>query len=234
MAKITKRFVDSLKRPSGSGDVFHWNDALKGFGIRFKPSGVASYLVQYRTRSGATRRLTLGKVGVKTPDEARTSAKQALDLVENGADPSTERKAQRHAKTFNDLVEAYLQSDAWTRKSPSARLIDQGRVDRHLRPLLGRRPVAEISRRDMEKVFRDIRDGRTASLDAPSGKKRGRIRVRGGEGTAAVTLGLAGALFTFAVKEELTPANAPLRNRQGPRWHPAGNRRRCSGLWAAV
>ena len=206
MAKITKRFVDSLKRPTGSSDVFHWDDALKGFGIRLKPSGVASYLVQYRTRSGATRRLTLGKVGVKTPDEARTSAKQALDLVENGADPSTERKAQRHAKTFNDLVEAYFQSDAWTRKSPSARLIDQGRIDRHLRPLLGKRPVAEISRRDMEKVFRDIRDGRTA-MDAPSGKKHGRIRVTGGEGTARRTLGLAGALFTFAVKEELTPAN---------------------------
>jgi hypothetical protein len=70
MAKITKRFVDGLKRPTGSSDVFHWDDALKGFGIRLKPSGVASYLVQYRTRSGATRRLTLGKVGIKTSEGA--------------------------------------------------------------------------------------------------------------------------------------------------------------------
>jgi integrase len=206
MAKITKRFVDSLKRPTSSRDVFHWDDALKGFGIRIKASGTASYLVQYRTRSGATRRLTIGKVGVETPDEARNSAKQALDLVENGEDPSADRKAQREAKTFDDLVDVYMESDAWKKRTPSAMLIDQGRIDRHLRPLLGKRTVAEISRRDMEKVFRDIRDGRTA-MDAPSGKKHGRIRVTGGEGTARRTLGLASAVFSFAVKEELILAN---------------------------
>ncbi len=205
MSKITKRFVDSLRRPTAN-DAFHWDDALKGFGIRIKPSGSASYLVQYRTRTGATRRLTLGKVGIKTPDEARTSAKQALDLVEDGEDPSAERKAQRHAKTFDHLIQDYLQSDAWTKKSLSAQLIDQGRIDRHLRPLLGKRPIADISRRDMEKVFRDIRDGRTA-MNAPSGKKRGRIRVTGGEGTARRTLGLASALFSFAVKEETISTN---------------------------
>jgi len=60
MPKITKRFVDSLK-PAESRDAFHWDSALPGFGIRVKPSGAASYLVQYRNQSGATRRLASAK-----------------------------------------------------------------------------------------------------------------------------------------------------------------------------
>jgi hypothetical protein len=59
--------ADVFVRDTGDG-------AIKGFGVRMKPSGAASYLVQYRTREGRTRRLVLGRVGVLTPDEARLQA----------------------------------------------------------------------------------------------------------------------------------------------------------------
>ena len=36
-----------------------------------KPTGAASYLIQYRTPQEATRRLALDKVGVPTPEKAR-------------------------------------------------------------------------------------------------------------------------------------------------------------------
>lgn len=205
MAKLTKRFIDTLK-PTEGRDVFHWDDALKGFGVRIKPSGSAAYLVQYRTDEGATRRLTIGKVRTLTPDEARGLARDALGTAARGRDPSGERKTARAAVTFDDLVEAYLGSDAWTKKSPSTKAVDLGRIDRHLRPLLGKRAILSIARQDMVKVFRDIKDGRTAA-DMPSGKKHGRIRATGGEGTARRTLGLAGALFSFAVKEGWIPSN---------------------------
>ena len=59
MPKITKRVVDALRPDPTGKDVFRWDagdGALKGFGLRMKPSGAASYFVQYRNREGRTRR----------------------------------------------------------------------------------------------------------------------------------------------------------------------------------
>ena len=71
MPKLSKRTVETIRPDPAGRDVFMWDSgdgALKGFGVRMKPSGAASYLVQYRTREGRTRRLVLGKVGVLTPE----------------------------------------------------------------------------------------------------------------------------------------------------------------------
>ncbi len=68
-AEITKRVVDALRPDRGGKEFFRWDagdGALKGFGIRMKPSGAASYLVQYRNKEGRTRRLVIGKVGTLT------------------------------------------------------------------------------------------------------------------------------------------------------------------------
>src|SRR5271167_993292 len=102
MPKITKRVVDSLRRDRDGKEFFLWDGgdgALKGFGVRVKPSGAASYLVQYRNKEGRTRRLVIGKVGTLTPDEARTLASDALKAAAKGGDPSAERHAVRGAVT---------------------------------------------------------------------------------------------------------------------------------------
>jgi integrase len=193
MPRITKRYIDSAQLKARE---FHWDEgdgALKGFGIRRKASGIASFILQYR-RDGATRRMTIARVGTMTPDEAREAARKKLAEVAAGRDPSAERKAERQAETFNELVEDYQQTEKWTRKSPTANAIDQGRLNRHLLPLIGHLKVKAISQDVMEKVFRD---GKTA-VDQPSGKKGRRVRVTGGEGAARRTMGLAGAIFTYA------------------------------------
>src|SRR6516162_3469276 len=87
MPKITKRVVDNLRPAVDGKDVFVWDagdGSMKGFGVRVKPSGVASYLVQYRNKEGRTRRLVLGKVGTLTPDEARKLASDKLKAAARG------------------------------------------------------------------------------------------------------------------------------------------------------
>ena len=80
MAKIMKRTVDALQ-PEPDRDVFKWDTELRGFGVRVKPSGVKSYLVQYRNAEGRTRRLVLGKHGALTPETARDIARKKLTAV---------------------------------------------------------------------------------------------------------------------------------------------------------
>ena len=108
MPKITKRTVDRLRPDPAGRDRFLWDEgdgALKGFGVRVKPSSVASYIVQYRNKEGRTRRLVLGRVGVLTPEEARQEANDKLKEVTRGGDPSADRHAARSAMTVGELCD---------------------------------------------------------------------------------------------------------------------------------
>jgi len=64
MPKITKRLIDAL--PPGGERLILWDFELKGFGLVVLPSGVRSFVVQYRNASGRKRRLALGRFGVMT------------------------------------------------------------------------------------------------------------------------------------------------------------------------
>ncbi len=75
--KITKREVDRLQ-PKAKGDLVVWDDELRGFGLRIKPSGAGAYLIQYRNTAGVSRRMTIGRVGVNAPDQMRDLARKYL------------------------------------------------------------------------------------------------------------------------------------------------------------
>src|SRR5688572_10381739 len=61
-------------------DIVIWDAALPGFGVRVKPTGVRSYIVQYRSReTGASKRMTIGQHGpLLTFEQARRQARALL------------------------------------------------------------------------------------------------------------------------------------------------------------
>jgi integrase len=197
MRKITKRVVDALRPDPRGKDVFQWDagdGALKGFGIRMKPSGAASFFVQYRNKEGRTRRLVIGKVGTLTPDEARNLAGDALKAAAKGGDPSAERHAVRGAITVSELCDLYL-ADAKNRIKASTLAMDKSRIKTHVKPLIGRFTVRSLTTADIERMKADIITGKTAKPRKMEG--RGGVAT-GGAAAASRTLGMFAAILEYA------------------------------------
>jgi integrase len=169
----------------------------------------------YRTKEGRQRWYTIGRHGSPwTPDGARAEAQRLLGKVVTGADPAAAKKAKRQAATVSELCDLYL-ADAESgrlltrRKIPkksSTLVIDRGRIERHIKPLLGQIKVAAVTREDVDAFMHDVAVGKTAG-NGKTAKKRGLARVRGGKGAASRAVGLLGGIFTYGVKHRMRPDN---------------------------
>ena len=203
MAKITKRAVDTLQSASGR-DVFIWDSELRGFGVRMKPSGVRTFLIQYRNVEGRTRRLVLGQYGALTPENARDLAREKLAGVARGEDPSAERHAVRAGMSVSEVCDWYLEEAESGRilgrnRRPikaSTLKMDRSRIETHIKPLLGARLVSGLTLRDIEGMQADIAAGKSAR-----GRKPGRGgKSTGGSGVASRTVGTLRGLLGHATR----------------------------------
>ncbi|MEP9348570.1 tyrosine-type recombinase/integrase [Xanthobacter sp. KR7-225] len=206
-AKITKRMVDAAQ-PSGA-QFFIWDSEVKGFALRVTPAGVKSYILQYRTPEGRSRRLTIGKHGSPwTVDEAREKAREALrSLALHGIDPLAVKAAARSAATVADLVDLYLKEGPAERPNKKKRSwdTDAAIARSHIKPLLGTTPVKSLARADIAKFQFDVAEGKTARTSKT--KPRGAARVTGGKGIAARATATLRAMLSFAAERGIIPAN---------------------------
>ena len=194
MPKLTKRFVDSLATNPGSKDVTYWDDSLKGFGVRFRSGKLGSWIVMYRTQEGRLRKLTLGRVGKLTPDEARKEARQKLAEADKGGDPAADKAAARKAMTVGELCDFYVtESKAWLKPSTHANNVTC--IECHIRPLIGGRAIARLTVADLAKMQADIAAGKTAKMKKRTGRGG---NTTGGKGAAARSLAIMSAILEFA------------------------------------
>jgi integrase len=154
MAKLTKRFIDSLT-PDPKRETWQWDDELPGFGIRVMPSGRKSYLIQYRAE-GRTRRYTIGPHGRWTPDQARKEARRQLSLVDAGGNPSQDKKNDLKAARIKDLANRYLSEHAAVKKKASGYKRDKQLIDRFIIPQIGNIRVDALTRADVSRMHHNI------------------------------------------------------------------------------
>ncbi|SOC07666.1 integrase-like protein [Rhodobacter sp. JA431] len=177
MPKITKTAIDAMS-PDASRETYLWDSALAGFGVRIMPTGRASFILKYRTRSGAARKMVIARVGTVTPDEARKEAIKALAEVAKGGDPSSDRKAARKNMKLAELSDLYV-ADMKNGWKENTYLANTSQIETHIKPLLGQRDAVSISYSDVTKMQADIAAGKTAK------KRKGRGGVTtGGKGVA--------------------------------------------------
>lgn len=206
--------VESL--PPGEVDRFVWDAELKGLGVRVFPSGTRKFILQYRTAGGRQRRLGLGSFPVVSCDDARKRAKVLLGEIVEGADPAAEKSAYRLAMTVAELCDAYIDATKdglvlGKRDNPkkaSTLATDKGRIDRHIKPLLGTMKAMDVTSTDVERFKNAVATGKTAKVEKT--KLRGRAVVKGGKGTATRTLGLLGGIFTWGKAQGIVGGNPTL------------------------
>lgn len=207
-AKIMKRSVDALCAKDGKEAIL-WDTELRGFGVRLQGS-TKTYVLQYRigsARGAPQRRLTLGKHGSPwTPDTARTEAKRLLGLVAAGNDPQAARHEARTVLTLAELCELYL-VEGVSHKKQSTLKSDHGRINHHLKPLLGRKRIDRITRADIERLLIDVKAGKTAAAVPKKGERPSGSIAAGGAGVAAQCVTLMGTILAFAVERGLRADN---------------------------
>jgi integrase len=179
--RISNAVVDAMK----PGDKPIWDAEVKGFGVRCQGRSKV-YMLKYRI-GGRQRWYTIGTHGSPwTPKQARQRALKLLGSVADGKDPAETRDVEKADLSVSALCDEYLR-EGCTIKKQSTIEDDRGRIERHIKPLLGRKRVLQVTRSDVVRMMRDI------------AKKRGRAIVKGGKGTANRTVHLLGAIFTYAV-----------------------------------
>jgi integrase len=204
---ISKRTVDALiEEAKVSGKtIYCYDEKLARFGVYALKKGKASYFVQYRTggRAAPSKRMTIGKHGVLTAEEARALAKVKLGYVDDGRDVGQEKRDQRHklaSGTFKEIAEKYLKhQDRSNRYWAEVRSV----LERDAYPAFGSQPISSITKQQIR-----------AQLDAV------RERALSAERRLFAALN---PLFKWAV-ERGTPEYSPMMGIRQPK--PAAKRKR--------
>ena len=198
--KLTKRSVEAIK--SDVRDQFIWDTEIPGFGCKITPKGSRIYLLQYG-RNGCDRRVRIGRHGVDvTAEQARLEARRLRGVIAAGQDPA-HASGQDEAMTVADLGERYMAEYAAVHKKPSAVESDRRNLDNHVRPLLGQSMVSAVERADIERVMRDVANGKTQRDEKT--KLQGRRIVKGGKIVANRVKALLSKMFELAEERGLRP-----------------------------
>ena len=180
------------------------------------PSGNKVFVAQVRV-GRQQRRVKIGLFGPFTVEQARKRGEEVVRAASEGRDPQQDKRDARNAITVAELCDSYLEAAraglVITRfrrpKRASTVAIDEGRIARHIKPLVGRIPARDLTRAAVQRMADDIAKGKTAGVF--EAKPRGRAVVTGGTKTAARVVELLGGIYTWAEKRELVPGPNPVR-----------------------
>ncbi len=156
---LTERMIRD-SRPALNTRIL-WDNQVKGLGVRITPTGLKAYVLDYRM-SGRRHRAVLARTSELSLRDARKRAGAELVRIRAGeSDPLTRRREARMALTVNEGLDRFFAEYVPTRievgrMAKSTVDIYRRQAARYLRPALGKRQIADVTRREVERMMAPI------------------------------------------------------------------------------
>jgi integrase len=159
--RLTDRMVLALPAPDKGNKVYYdapdrkGANATPGFGVRVTAAGSRAFILNYRTKDGRERRLTIGSPPAWSLAAAREAAVEHRHRIDAGDDPLANLMAGRKAPTMRDLAERFEREHLPSRRDSTARDYS-ALIKNEILPKLGRLKVAAITYSDIASLHRKI------------------------------------------------------------------------------
>ena len=150
--RISKRTVEALH--VDRKDAVFWDRDLPGFGVRVHRTGRKVYLVQTRGAAGL-KRVTIGRHGEITPEEARKNARGIIDCIKRGIDPKAEAPAPE--LTTAELAERCVRAHVAVNCSAGTMKNYRNAIDGYIVPELGALPLSAVDRAEVSALHYRLR-----------------------------------------------------------------------------
>jgi integrase len=174
-ARLNDRFIRDLKKTTKSFLI--WDTLQRGLVVQVQPSGHKTFYCIY-SRNGRSRWYRLAAADAIDVAQARKLANEIMYQVANGKDPAADRKACRHAGTFEDLANRYANYAKTVNKSWQR---TDALIKSNVIPKWGKLQAADITRADVKA----LKTGIAAKI------------------TANQVLASISAIFSWAIREEI-------------------------------
>jgi integrase len=194
----------AAKAVPGKPQVDYPVDGARGLALRVTAAGKKSWSLRYRNADGEQRRQMLGTYPEVGFADARTAAQVALGSVAGGGDPAKAKRLSKAAakarklSTVADLVEGYFEAAERGKHRRNARpkrastmADERSYFTRFIKPRLGSRPIAELTRIEVQRLIDDI------EVKSPAG--------------ARITRNVIRQAFNYAITQEATDRNPAVR-----------------------
>jgi integrase len=185
---LTHRSIEALRPAEAPYRVT--DQRCKGLAVRVSPTGVKTWDLAYRIRgTSKMRRLSLGRTGDVSLEQARERANELTGAARGGRDLIAEEEEARDAAASRITVEKLI--DLYLRRRVVGRLRTAKAIERGLRRDLApiaERCAAEVSRRDIREL-----------LDT--------IATRGCMREAEKRRQMIGAMFRWALAQDIVAVN---------------------------
>ena len=198
---FTKATLLSLKPPAPGKRLVVWDTKIQGLQCRVSGKGVITFSLYRRVKNGRPIRVTLGKLGDMTVEQAREQATLINAAIVQGVDPVKVRTAHRDELTFSELYDDYMEN--YAKPNKKSWKLETGRYSLYLKEPLGKKKLSQITRNDLAALHKKI-------TRIPSAKGDNRA-VSGRKVTANRVMALIGLVFKWGIKTGQCVEN-PTRN----------------------